>query len=62
MVWGSAAEVEFESEEDEEEGMIIAGGNKAGSGEGFFVFSTPIFIEIGGLRRLLVKDTGASMM
>ena len=30
-----AVEVEFESEEDENEGAINAGGNRAGTGSGF---------------------------
>ena len=42
--------MEFESEEDEDEETINAGGNKVGNGEGFFVRSTSRFLGIGGLR------------
>jgi len=47
--------VEFESEEDEDEWAIKAGGNKVGSGEGFFVCSTSTFLGIGGLRTVSEK-------
>jgi len=41
VVCGSAVEVEFESEEDEDEGAINAGGNRAGTeGNNFFAYST----------------------
>ena len=43
-------ETEFESEEDEEEGAIKAGGNKVGSERGLFACSTSILLGIGGLR------------
>lgn len=51
-------EAEFESEEDEDEGAIIAGGNKAGSGDGFLMRSTSAFIEIGGLYGSLGRGRG----
>lgn len=40
----------MESEEDEDEGAIKAGGNKVGNGECLFVCSVSAFLGIGGLR------------
>ena len=40
VVCGSAVEVDFESEEDEDERAINAGGNRADTGGGFFAYST----------------------
>lgn len=47
----------FESEEDEDEGTIKAGGNKAGGG-GFFACSTSAFLGIGGLWAVSRKPEG----
>ena len=41
--------MEFESEEDEDDGAINAGGNKVGNGTVVFTRSISVFLGIGGL-------------
>jgi len=49
----------FESDDDDDdEGAIKAGGNKVGSGEGFFAFSVSNFLGMGGLRVVSEKLNG----
>ena len=51
-------EAGFESEDEEDEGAIKAGGNKAGSEGGFLACSTSNFLGIGGLWMVSARNEG----